>query len=470
MPLTIYNSLSKKKEIFSPINQNEVRMYTCGPTVYDAAHVGNFRTFLFEDILKRILLYNNYSVVHIMNITDVDDKTIKRSNDEGKTLSDLTQSYTELFFQDLNWLRILPADNYPKATDHIPEMIEIIEKLIEKGFAYKTEDNSIFFKISAYPDYGKLVRIKKDLLKVSNRNDADEYTKDNPQDFSLWKGYKPEDGDVGWESPWGRGRPGWHIECSAMSMKYLGNYFDIHCGGVDNMFPHHENEIAQSCAATNSDFVKYWIHGEFLQISGDKMSKSEGNMFRIDELKTRGFLPEVLRYLLLSGHYRTKLNFSPFQKNEGQQAIQRIVDVLSKLKFLVGDENFTSLNPIKEQIDFVHALENDLDTPRAFAILFTWIKEINKQIETNDLTISSGVAGIQFLKIVDDCLGIILSYIDVPKLVKNLMNKRVLARESSDWTLADKIRDELYELGWKIEDTPLGSECKPILSSNKNQL
>ena len=281
MALSFYNSLSKKKEKFIPINKDSVRLYTCGPTVYDVAHIGNFRTFIFEDLLKRFLLYKDYSVTHIMNITDVDDKTIRRSIKEDKTLAELTQKYTDLFFKDLTWMKVIPADAYPKATDHVNEMIEMIQILIEKEFAYLTKDNSIFFKISKYPDYGKLVNINSDQLQSSERISEDEYSKDNPQDFALWKGHKPEDGDIWWDSPWGKGRPGWHIECSAMSMKYLGDFFDLHCGGVDNIFPHHENEIAQSRAATDSNFVKTWIHAEHLQIEGDKMSKSGKNFYSI---------------------------------------------------------------------------------------------------------------------------------------------------------------------------------------------
>ena len=283
MTLMFYNTLSRKKEKFIPIEKNHVRLYTCGPTVYDSAHIGNFRTFLFEDLLKRLLLFKNYSVTHIMNITDIDDKTIRRSNEDGITLKELTHKYTDLFFSDSTWLKILPADKYPKATDHINEMIQMIQKLLDRGFAYVANDKSVFFKISNYPDYGKLIYIKSNLLQSSNRIADDEYEKDSPQDFALWKAYKPADGDVWWDSPWGKGRPGWHIECSAMSMKYLGQYFDIHCGGVDNIFPHHENEIAQSCAATSANFVKMWMHSEHLQIEGDKMSKSEGNFYRIED-------------------------------------------------------------------------------------------------------------------------------------------------------------------------------------------
>ena len=462
MALSFYNSLSKKKEKFIPINKDSVRLYTCGPTVYDVAHIGNFRTFIFEDLLKRFLLYKDYSVTHIMNITDVDDKTIRRSIKEDKTLAELTQKYTDLFFKDLTWMKVIPADAYPKATDHVNEMIEMIQILIEKEFAYLTKDNSIFFKISKYPDYGKLVNIKSDQLQSSERISEDEYSKDNPQDFALWKGHKPEDGDIWWDSPWGKGRPGWHIECSAMSMKYLGDFFDLHCGGVDNIFPHHENEIAQSRAATDSNFVKTWIHAEHLQIEGDKMSKSEENFYSIEDLKKQGFIPEVIRYLLLNGHYRTKLNFSLSKQNEGEQAIQRIIDISSKLKYIVND---TEVNPDlfpKSYGEFIDALEDDLDTPKALAVLFTWIREMNKKIEENELSVEAALKGVNFLKTVNNILCIIPPQLIIPENIQRLINKRIRARNKKNWNESDRIRDELYKLGWKIEDNTDGSLCKPV--------
>ena len=464
MSIEFYNSLSRKKEEFIPIKKDSVRMYTCGPTVYDAAHIGNFRTFVFEDLLKRFLIYKNYFVTHVMNITDIDDKTIRRSIEEKIPLSELTQKYKKLFFKDLSWLNIIPADEYPEATGHVSEMIEIIKNLIDKEIAYTTDDNSVFFKISNYSDYGKLVNIKSNLLQSSDRISDDEYTKDNPQDFALWKGHKSEDGDVWWDSPWGKGRPGWHIECSAMSMKYLGDYFDIHCGGVDNIFPHHENEIAQSCAATGSKFVKTWMHAEHLQIEGDKMSKSEGNFHRIDDLKNQGFIPEVIRFLLLNGHYRTKLNFSLSKRIEGEQAIQRIVDISSKLNFMVKNNKVPIDLHSRSHTEFIQALEDDLDTPKALAVVFTWIKQTNIKIEGNDLCMESALSGLTFLKAIDDIMGIIPPPFEIPEKIQRLVDKRILARKEKNWDESDKIRDELYKLGWKIEDTPGGSLCKPVWS------
>ena len=280
--ISFYNSLTKKKEQFEPISDGKVKMYTCGPTVYDFSHIGNFRTFLFEDLLKRVFIAFGYEVDHVMNITDVDDKTIKKSVIEKKELKDITSHYTEAFIKDIKSLRILEADTYPNATDHIDEMIEMIENLIKKGHAYQIDDGSVFFKIDTFSKYGALVNIEKS--NISNDLEiSDEYSADNANDFALWKSYKEEDGKTYWDSPWGRGRPGWHIECSAMSVKYLGSHFDIHCGGVDNKFPHHENELAQSCCALDSPFVNYWLHSEFLMVDGNKMSKSLNNFYVLSD-------------------------------------------------------------------------------------------------------------------------------------------------------------------------------------------
>ena len=310
MPIRFYNTLTKRKEDFVPLNKGEVKIYTCGPTVYDTAHIGNFRTFIFEDLLKRYFLLKGYKVSHVMNITDVDDKTILRSIKNNIKITDLTEKYINLFFNDLKTLKIIPADVYPKATEHVDIMIDMVQKLINNGFAYKSEDKSIYFNITEFSDYGKLAKLNMAEQKTADRIARDDYSKDNPQDFVLWKAWKKEDGDVFWKSPWGKGRPGWHIECSAMSTKYLGEHFDIHCGGVDNIFPHHENEIAQSECAHDKTFVNYWLHSEHLMIDSGKMSKSLGNFYKIPDLIKMGFTPESLRYLLLNGHYRTKIEFS----------------------------------------------------------------------------------------------------------------------------------------------------------------
>ena len=287
MNLRLFNSLSKKKERFKPLNSGVVGMYTCGPTVYDYAHLGNFRTFMFEDLLKRWLLHLGFSVNHIMNITDIDDKTIKKAQDHGVKLETITDYYTSQFMSDLEWLKIIPADSFPRATKHIDEIIGLIQVLLEKNHAYVEEDGSVYFKISSYRDYGRLTGLNMKNQKDKNKVSSDEYEKNFASDFALWKGWKDEDGDTMWDAPWGKGRPGWHIECSAMSTGALGDHFDIHCGGVDNLFPHHENEIAQSVCATGKSFVNYWLHSEHLLFDSEKMSKTSGNYYKIQELKKR---------------------------------------------------------------------------------------------------------------------------------------------------------------------------------------
>ena len=282
--MKFYNTLNRKKEEFKSLEKGKVSLYTCGPTVYDFAHIGNLRAFLFEDLLRRYLEFEGLEVLHVMNITDIDDKTIRRSQEENQSLIDFTNEYTKAFFKDLKTLNMVPAHYYPRATEFIPQMIETIETLEVKGYTYTTDDGSVFFKISQFDEYGKLARLDPDQLKSGGRVEEDEYDKEEGRDFALWKGYKSTDSDVCWDSPWGKGRPGWHIECSVMSTHYLGDHFDIHCGGVDNIFPHHENEIAQSCAASGEAFVNYWLHNEHLLVDGQKMSKSANNFYTLSNL------------------------------------------------------------------------------------------------------------------------------------------------------------------------------------------
>ena len=330
--IRFYNSLTKKKEDFVPITKGKVKLYTCGPTVYDNAHIGNFRTFLFEDFLKRTLLALGYDVYHVMNITDVDDKTINKSNIEKKSLKEITDYYISNFKEDLKSLSILSSDQLPRATDHVDQMIKMIQALIDKGNAYVTDDGSVFFSIDSYENYGALSNIDMSQVVRGERVASDEYDLDNPSDFALWKAYKKEDGDVKWDSPWGLGRPGCHIECSAMSIEYLGSHFDIHCGGVDNKFPHHENEIAQSICATNKPFVNFWMHSEFLTVDGGKMSKSSGNYYCLNDLINEGLTVEEFRYIIFSSHYRSKVNFSLDKKNEAKMAIKRIMELKERLE------------------------------------------------------------------------------------------------------------------------------------------
>jgi cysteinyl-tRNA synthetase len=462
MSTRFYNTINRKKVEFEPITPGTVKLYTCGPTVYDTAHIGNFRTFIFEDLLKRFLVFKGYEVYHVMNITDVDDKTIKRAITEEITINELTLKYTEEFMNDIKSLKILPADKYPRATDHIDEMIKMIQALEENGYAYETEDHSVYFRLDAYDSYGQLTQIDLTQQRVNERIINDEYSKDNPQDFALWKARDDDDGKIYWESPWGRGRPGWHIECSAMSIKYLGNHFDIHCGGVDNIFPHHENEIAQSVSATQEPFVNYWMHSEYLQIHGDKMSKTLGNYYKISDLISEGFTAEEIRFTLLNAHYRSKLDFSLKQKQEARTTIQRITDFQQRLLELKDSSETESSIP-DEFEEFVAALDDDLDTPKAFAIFFGWIRSMNKLLDRGEFKFSQINGGLDFIDKFDDLFAIIPDAESIPQNIYDLIKKREKARLKQDWKTADKIRNQLYQEGWLVADSPSG----PKVRSNK---
>ena len=450
--MKFYNSLTRKKEKFIPIKKGMVGLYTCGPTVYDYSHIGNFRTFLFEDLLKRVLLAFNYEVYHVMNITDVDDKTIKKSNDENVKLSEITKKYTESFLKDLSLLRIKKADEYPLATDHINEMIEIIKVLLEKKYAYISKDGSVFFKISKYTEYGRLVKLSQ-TTKIEKIQLSDEYDLDSANDFALWKSYKEEDGDVAWNSPWGKGRPGWHIECSAMSTKYLGEYFDIHCGGIDNKFPHHENELAQSVCALNTKFVNFWLHSEFLTIEGKKMSKSLNNYYVISDLVKNGFSYEDFRFIILSAHYRSKVNFSLKRKDEAKSAIGRIEEFRQRLLDL--SKTISEKLP-KEADDFNDALQDDLDTPKALAVFFNWIRLTNQKIDKKIFTKQEAEAGNRFIEYFNSIFAILDNKNELPDEVKLLVDSRENHRKNKEWQKSDLIRDKLLSMGWKLKDTPNG--------------
>ena len=462
MSLQFYNSLKKEKEIFQPIEKGKVGLYTCGPTVYDYAHIGNFRTFMFEDLLKRWLLHLRYDVKHVMNITDVDDKTIKKAKQMKISLSRITDKYTQYFMEDLTWLKMIPADVYPTATESIPKMISMIERLLEKGFAYSEDDGSVYFNISSFPNYGKLTQVNISAQRTGDRVMEDEYDKDAPQDFALWKGWKEEDGEVVWDAPWGRGRPGWHIECSAMSSESLGDHFDIHCGGVDNMFPHHENEIAQSQCATNQPFVNFWLHSEFLMVDGGKMSKSLGNFYRISALKELGFTAESIRYQLLAGHYRSKITFSIDKKHEGDKVVQRLSDFYNRLQKMNANESSTGSLP-ESYSKFRDRMNDDLDSPQALAVFFDWMKTVNGKIDKNVITDSELGEAWEFLVAFDSVFGFIRKQdFDIPDKINLLLNKRQKARDEENWVESDLIREHLKEKGWIVEDTPDGQYLKRV--------
>ena len=456
--LRFYNSLTKNKENFIPIKKGKVKLYTCGPTVYDYAHIGNFRTFLFEDFLKRTLISFGYEVFHVMNITDVDDKTINKSVKEGKKLNDIAEIYTSIFKKDLENLKILPPDVFPLATDHIDKMIEIIQILINKGHAYTTNDNSVFFSIDSFKDYGKLSNIDMSKVITGSRVSSDEYKLENPSDFVLWKAYKKEDGDVKWSSPWGDGRPGWHIECSAMSMQYLGDHFDIHCGGVDNKFPHHENEIAQSICATGKPFVNIWMHSEFLIINSDKMSKTLKNYYRLDDLLREGLSVEEIRYIMLSAHYRSKLNFSLEKQHEAKMAIQRILELNDRLDQFVSTEEKGL--PVEAE-NFKLALSDDLDSPKALAIFFDWLRKTNRRLDSNKLSQSDIDKGKNFIYLLDSLYSLLNKKTMVPDKILVLVKERERARKNNDWEKSDKIRIQISKDGWIVKDTPNGPKVTP---------
>jgi len=453
--LRFHNSLTRKKEDFVPLEKGKVKLYTCGPTVYDTAHIGNFRTFLFEDFLKRVLVARGFEVLHIMNITDVDDKTIKKSRDEGKPLSEITSHYTKLFNRDLAALKIIPADVYPAATDHVDGMIKMIQSLIENGHAYKTEDGSVFFSIDSYKNYGALTNINVNKMRQSQRVESDEYGLNNPQDFALWKASKDEDGDVAWDSPWGKGRPGWHIECSAMSMEYLGDHFDIHCGGVDNKFPHHENEIAQSVCAVDTPFVNFWLHSEFLMVDGGKMSKSLGNFYCISDLFEKGFTAEEIRYIMLSGHYRTKVNFTLDKQHEAKMAILRIHELQSRLTDMKTESTTDFPDSV---IAFNAALEDDLDAPNSLAVFFDWVRATNTALDKNELSKSEASQGLNFITYFDSVFAVLPEDESIPPDVLDLVSEREEARKNKEWDKSDELRDLIASKGWIIKDTPDGAK------------
>lgn len=448
--LHIYNSLSKSLEEFKPIKNGEISMYSCGPTVYNLPHIGNYRAFLFNDILKRSLLFLGYEVNHVMNITDVDDKTIRDSQKENKTLKEFTEFYTKEFNTELELLNILPADKQVLATEHIEEMIAMIETLKEKGFAYTGEDGSTYFDISKYNDYGKLSGVDKiEKNQTISRIVADEYSKDNPQDFALWKSWEPEDGENFWgsESALGKGRPGWHIECSAMSTKYLGNHFDIHTGGIDLTFPHHENEIVQSVCCTGESFVNYWLHNEHILVDGAKMSKSLGNQFTLRDIIDKGYDPLDYRYFILSAHYRTKVNLTWESLDAARNARQKLARFIRDIE-IEGDINETYVQK------FIKNLEDDINTPKALATIWELTKDSKVSNPDKKATILyfDGVLGLEL-----DEVGEID---EIPQEILKLMKARDDARELKDYATSDALRAELEGLGYEVSDSPQGTQVK----------
>jgi cysteinyl-tRNA synthetase len=456
-----FNTLTRKKEEFTPILSGKTKMYTCGPTVYDYAHIGNFRAFLFEDLLKRWLVYRGFKVTHVMNLTDIDDKTIKGSQKQGIPLRQFTGFYVKAFFEDIKALNIQSADVYPKATDSIPEMVGIIKTLMAKGIAYKGEDGSIYFSVCKFPAYGKLSHLKVGELKAGARVSQDEYAKEEAQDFALWKAWTPEDGDVYWETELGKGRPGWHIECSAMSTKYLGETFDIHCGGVDNMFPHHENEIAQSEATSGKTFVHYWMHNEHLQVEGKKMSKRFGNFYTLRDLLAKGYDPITIRYLLMSTHYRQQFNFTFEGLEASKAAVERLRNFVRRLHEVEGTTTTGKVATLTAKLEacFGSSMDDDLNVAIALSSLFDFVREMNALLDANLVSKqeASNVGGLMMH--LDEVLGVI-GKVEVeealPQDIDSLVQKREVARKAKNWKEADVIRAQLKAMGIVLEDTAQG--------------
>ncbi|MBW2989209.1 cysteine--tRNA ligase [Candidatus Woesearchaeota archaeon] len=453
MALTVYNTLSRRKEVLKPIIDGKIGMYSCGPTVYNFAHIGNFRNYVFVDLLKRYMKYKGLKVKHVMNLTDIDDKTIRDSAKEGVSLKKLTEKYTKAFFEDLKALKIEKADIYPKATEHVREMMDFVDALVKKGFAYE-KLNSVYFDISKFKDYGKLSRVDLSQMKAGARVDLDEYEKDHPGDFTLLKRSRLDELKRGiyYDTKFGKARPGWHLECSVMSMKYLGKTFDVHTGGIDLVFPHHENEIAQSEAYTGKRFVNYWLHNEHLIVEGKKMSKSLGNFFTLRDLLDKGHDAAAIRYLLLSVHYRQKLNFTFKGLEAAKKAVERMDNFVFSLEGMNCKEDVGNIDElIKEaRAAFEIKMDDDLNISEALAVIFDFMKDVNKlRLSRKD---SSKV--MSFMKDVNKVMGVMefRKKEKIPEEIMKLAGKREEARRNKDWKKADMIRDSIKEKGFSISD------------------
>lgn len=459
MELFFTNTAARALERFTPLQPGEVRMYTCGPTVYNFVHIGNLRTFLFEDVLRRTLKVAGFQVRQVMNLTDIDDKTIRGANTEGVSLRDYTDRYIAAFFEDIDTLRCERVEYYPRATDFIPQMVALITKLKEKGFTYELE-GSTYFRIAAFPGYGKLSGVDPSQIKPGARVDADEYEKEDVRDFVLWKAARP--GEPYWETPFGPGRPGWHLECSTMAIALLGESIDIHAGGVDLIFPHHENEIAQSEGATGKPFVKYWLHSEHLVVEGQKMAKSAGNFYTLRDLLQRGHDPLAIRYLLISVPYRQKLNFTFDALHAAEAAVSRIGNTLRRLHYAPAASSEGDL-PVSAASEFVaefqKALAEDLNTARALAALHTFLTRVNQALDSGGLSSEAMSATKAALRLANGVLGVFpeVTTEETDAEVETLIQKRAEARARKDFATADAIRQQLADRGILLEDTPSGT-------------
>ncbi|PYI59771.1 MAG: cysteine--tRNA ligase [Verrucomicrobia bacterium] len=465
MPLRFFNTYSRGVEEFEPRDPSarHICMYTCGPTVYSRAHIGNFRAYIFEDLLQRHLELRGYKVHRVMNITDVDDKTIRGTGEAGIPLRKFTEQFKQAFFEDADTLRIKRANEYPAATDqrYIDRMIEMISTLISKGLAYQAEDKSVYYRINKFPNYGKLAHFDLSQLQSTGRVKHDEYDKEHIGDFALWKAWDEEDGDVKWDSPWGPGRPGWHIECSAMSTALLGDQLDIHCGGVDNIFPHHEAEIAQSEGVTEKKFVRYWLHCAHLLVDGQKMAKSLGNFYTVPDVLAKGYTGRELRYALLRVHYRVPLNFTWDGMNEARESLGRIDEWLARLREVVGSARRADRTPRRgvPTSKFEEALDDDLNISAALGFLFESIRETNRAMDQNEMDAATANAWLDWWKRINTVLDLEAEFeIVVPPEVMQLAKERENARREKKWKRSDELREQISVLGWEVRDTKDGAK------------
>ncbi len=476
MALALYNTITRRIEPFQPLTPPRVTFYTCGPTVWNYAHIGNFRTFLFEDLLRRYLEFAGYEVFQIMNLTDVDDRTIKAAVAAGKRLAEHTEPYVQAFFEDCDFLRIRPAHAYPRATLSVRPMVQLVERLLSRGVAYRGEDGSVYFAIAKFPAYGRLSQLDQRELKVGARVSSDDYAKDDPRDFALWKQASAEDEQVGaaWEAPFGRGRPGWHLECSAMALDEIRKRFgvetlDIHAGGVDLIFPHHEDEIAQSETATGQPFVRHWLHGEFLNVQGTKMSKRFGNFLTVRDLRESGVDPATFRYLVFSTHYRQPLNFTDEALGAAAEGVRRLGEFRARLQALppvapMGDDRVARLARQCE-LDITAAFDNDLNAPQALGHLFEFVRAVNRELDAGT-AVPGAEAALREL----DRLMTVLDILPTTKAldpalahwVEDQIKAREKARKSKDFKEADRVRDALRAKGVELEDTPSGTKWRVV--------
>ena len=478
MPLRFYNTLTRREEEFVPLHEGRVGMYVCGPTVYAPPHIGNMRTFFFADVLHRYLEYRGYQVRFVMNLTDVDDKTIRGALARGVPLNEYTQPFIDDLFRNFERLGIQQADVHPRATHYVEGMIDVIRRLEERGLAYEAE-GSVYYDISEFADYGKLSKVDVSAGRRGERVAADEYDRDDVRDFVLWKAVKPEDEEVGaaWDTPWGRGRPGWHIECSAMSMQELGETFDIHAGGVDLIFPHHEDEIAQSEGATGKPFVRYWLHGEFLLLDGGKMAKSTGNIFNLQDLMDRGVKPSSVRYLFLTAHYRSKLNFTFEGLEAAAEAVRRIRDARDRLREHPAARDPDPMDtPVLHTVadealaSFTGAMDQDLNSSVALASLHELVNRVNARLHelgTTPISEAERDAALRAFERFDSVFGFValadrenVVDDDLSAWVEERLAARQAARKERNFAAADAIRDEISARGVIIEDTPQGARWK----------